>query len=52
MVDLRASGAIEAARGEARVLLARAVDNLAALPDNPYRRSMQGLCEFVVQRTY
>ncbi len=49
--ELRASGAIEAARSEARVFLARAVHNLALLPDNTYRRSLQGLCDFVVQRT-
>jgi geranylgeranyl pyrophosphate synthase len=49
--ELRASGAIEAARSEARVFLARAAHNLAALPDNVYRRSMLGLCDFVVQRT-
>jgi geranylgeranyl pyrophosphate synthase len=49
--ELRASGAIEAARSEARVFLDRAAHNLAALPDNPYRHSLQGLCKFVVQRT-
>jgi len=50
--ELRSSGAIEAARSEARVFLERAIGNLAALPDNIYRRSMQGLCEFVVERTH
>ena len=49
--ELRASGAVEAARSEARVFLSRAMHNLAALPDNTYRRSLQGLCNFVVQRT-
>jgi geranylgeranyl pyrophosphate synthase len=48
---LHSSGAIEAARSEARVFLSRAEHNLAALPDNTYRRSLQGLCNFVVQRT-
>lgn len=48
--ELRATGAIEAARGEARSFLARAAHNLAALPDNTYRRSLLGLCDFVVQR--
>ena len=48
--ELRASGAIEAARGEARTFLARAAHNLSALPDNVYRRSLLGLCDFVVQR--
>jgi geranylgeranyl pyrophosphate synthase len=50
--DLRGSGAVEAARSEARVFLERAIANLAALPDNTYRRSMHGLCDFVVERTY
>jgi len=50
--DLRAGGAVEAAREEARIFLRRAVDNLAALPDSFYRHSLQGLCEFVVRRTY
>lgn len=50
--ELRTSGAIEAARSEARVFVERAVNNLAALPDNTCRRSMQGLCDFVVQRTH
>lgn len=49
--ELGTSGAIEAARSEARVFLSRAVHNLSALPDNAFRRSMQGLCQFVVQRT-
>ncbi len=48
--ELRASGAIEAARSEARVFLDRAAHNLGALPDTPFRRSMLGLCDFVVQR--
>ena len=51
VTELRSSGAIEAARSEARVFLARAVHDLAALPENVYRRSLQGLCHFVVQRT-
>ncbi|MBK8047670.1 MAG: hypothetical protein IPK16_11405 [Anaerolineales bacterium] len=50
--DLRISGAIEAAEAEARTYLRRAGDNLAVLPDVPARRSMLGLCEFVVQRTH
>ncbi len=49
--ELRASGAVEAARSEARVFLDRAAHNLAAFPDNIYRRSLLGLCDFVVQRT-
>ncbi len=51
VIELRSSGAIEAARSEARVFLARAAHDLAAMPDNVYRRSLQGLCHFVVQRT-
>lgn len=50
--DLRISPAVEAAREEARTFLHRAGDNLAALPDNIFRHSLQGLCEFVVRRTY
>jgi geranylgeranyl pyrophosphate synthase len=50
--ELRASDAVEAARGEARDFLLRAIGNLAELPDSAYRRSMQGLCDFVVQRSY
>ena len=45
-----AAPAIEAARSEARVFLDRAAHNLGALPDTPFRRSMLGLCDFVVQR--
>ena len=52
VLDLRASGAAEAARDEARSFLQRALGNLTALPDNIHRRSMEGLCEFVVERTY
>lgn len=50
--DLRNSAAIEAAREEARHFLSRAVENLSSLPDNAYRSSLLGLCEFVVKRTY
>jgi geranylgeranyl pyrophosphate synthase len=50
--DLRTSSAVEAAREEARSFLRRAVDNLAALPDSIFHHSLQGLCEFVVKRTY
>jgi len=50
--DLRSSTAIEAAREEARSFLRRAVDNLAALPDNAFRHSLFGLCEYAAKRTY
>lgn len=49
--ELRAGDAIEAARNEARTFLRRAEESLHALPDNVYRHSMHGLCEYVVQRT-
>lgn len=48
---INASSAVDAAFGEARMFLRRASDNLAAFGDNPYRRSMLGLCEFVVARS-
>jgi geranylgeranyl pyrophosphate synthase len=51
VTEVRSSGAIEAARSEARVFLSRAEHNLAALPDNVYHRSLKGLCDFVVKRT-
>ncbi|GIV75939.1 polyprenyl synthetase family protein [Litorilinea aerophila] len=52
VAELRASSAIEAARGEAITFLDRARANLAHLPDNEYKVSMLDLCDFVVQRTY
>ena len=36
----------------ARAFLRRAVEALAALPDSVHRRSLQGICEFTVQRTH
>lgn len=50
--DLRNSGAVEASRIEVRAFLRQAVDHLAHLPDNASRRSLQGICEFVVQRKH
>jgi geranylgeranyl pyrophosphate synthase len=50
--DLRASGAIEAARDEAQGFIDRARANLATLPDGASKTSMLGLCDFVIQRTY
>ncbi len=50
--EVRTRGAVEAARNEARSFLRRAVEALAALPDNTFRRSLQGICEFTVQRTH
>jgi octaprenyl-diphosphate synthase len=47
-----ASPAIEAAARGSRSFLHKAVDDLRALRDNPYRHSLYGLCEFVVRRTY
>ena len=50
--EVRSRGAVEAARNEARSFLRRAVESLASLPDNACRRSLQGICEFTVQRTH
>lgn len=50
--ELRASPAVEAARGEAETFLELARANVAKLPDSPYLRSLLDLCDFVVQRTY
>lgn len=50
--EVRTRGAVEAARNEARAFLRRAIEALAALPDNTYRRSLQGICDFTVQRTH
>lgn len=49
---LRPSGAIEQAQEEARSFLDRARTNLERFPDNVYKQSMLGLCDFVLQRTY
>ncbi len=50
--QIRTSDAIEAARAESHEFLARAKQNLTGLPDNVYKASMLGLCDFVEQRTY
>lgn len=50
--ELRASSAINAARAEADLFLARSRANLAMFDDTIHRRSMLGLCDFVVQRTH
>jgi len=52
VAEVCASDAIEAAREEAKSFLNRAQASLAPLPDNIYKQSMLGLCDFVVQRTY
>ncbi len=52
VAEVCASDAIEAARGEAKAFLSRAQTSLAPLPDNVYKQSMLGLCDFVAQRTY
>jgi geranylgeranyl pyrophosphate synthase len=49
---VRTSDAIPAAQREAQDLLARARSALAAFPDNTYKESMLGLCDFVVERSY
>ncbi len=51
VAELRAGDAVEAARAEARAFLRRAEESLLTLPDNAYRHSMHGLCEYVVERT-
>lgn len=50
--ELRTSTAVEAARIEAHRFLGRAQANLTHLPDNTFKRSLVGLCDFVVHRTY
>ena len=50
--EIRDSDAIEAARAESHEFLARAKESLTGLPDNVYKTSMLGLCDFVEQRTY
>ena len=52
MDDLRTTHAVDAARREATVFLDRARADLESLPDNVFKESMLGLCDFVVQRTY
>ena len=52
VADVRASGAVGAARAEALGFLDKARHNLDELPDNIYKASMLDLCDFVVQRTY
>ncbi len=49
---VRASRAIQDAQAEAMDFLDKARHSLADLPDNEYRASLLGLCDFVVQRTY
>ena len=43
---------IRCPREEARSFLRRAADNLALLPESIHRHALQGLCEFVVRRTF
>jgi len=48
---LRAHPALEDAREEARRWSARARNELDALPDIPARKALEGLCDYVVNRT-
>jgi heptaprenyl diphosphate synthase len=48
---LRAHPALEAARSEARRWSAIARNELDALPDIPARKALEGLCDYVVNRT-
>jgi geranylgeranyl pyrophosphate synthase len=52
VIEVRNSSAIEAANQEAREFLTRARANLAGFPDTPFKHSLSGLCDFVIQRTY
>lgn len=52
VAEVAASSAITAAQQEAIGFLEQARASLAFLPDNLYRHSLLGLCDFVVQRTY
>ncbi len=47
---IRASGSVEKAMEEARAYVRQAQAALATLPDNVYRRSMDGLAEYTVAR--
>jgi geranylgeranyl pyrophosphate synthase len=49
--EIRQSEAIAAARDEAVDFLDRAALNLSSFPENRYKKSLLGLCAFVVQRT-
>ncbi|MCB0189880.1 MAG: polyprenyl synthetase family protein, partial [Caldilineaceae bacterium] len=49
---VRKSDAIAHSYVEAEHFLAKAHENLACLPPSPYRDSLHGLCDFVVQRRY
>ena len=49
--EIRASGAVEEAVEAARRFAGQAAEALRLLPDNPYRRAMQDLVHFVVDRT-
>jgi geranylgeranyl pyrophosphate synthase len=52
VAEAAASSAIAAAQQEALTFLEQARANLDELPDNLYKQSLLGLCDFVVQRTY
>ena len=47
---IRSSPAVQASQSEARSYAIEAQRALEALPDNPYRRSLHDLAEFVVER--
>lgn len=49
---IRASGALEYARSQARVEAGTACDGLAVLPASPYREHLRALAEFAVEREY
>ncbi len=49
---LRTSSAVAQARADAEHYIARARASLSGFPDTVYKRSMLGLCDFVVERTF
>lgn len=48
--NVRASGAVQEAHAEARAYITRAQSELAAMPDNLYRRALADLAEYFVSR--
>ncbi len=49
---IRASGALDYARSQARAEAATACEGLGMLPASPYREHLQALAEFAVEREY
>jgi len=51
ITGIRQSGAIQRAMEEAQQYVGRALDTLDHMPDNPDRRALQELAEYIVQRS-